>query len=173
MPHVGPFWQNDWAPATAKCNYTYNLVQYFLEKNQFQGFLRIYYSHFFLSLCHLNSLSWYSAWHPAQWALISLAPVKGITAPSFPLFTKNACFGINLLSIRGFNTQSLHYLHSLMTVKTQEEGYSARRTGRTGYLTPLLIFACLKYQVEVGEQRYRQRGIVEMMMNNGSEVVSV
>lgn len=42
-----------------------------------------------------------------------------------------------------------------MTVKTQEEGYSARRSA--GYLTPLLIFACLKYQAEVGEQGYRQR----------------
>lgn len=58
-----------------------------------------------------------------------------------------------------------------MTVKTQEEGYSARRS--TGYLTPLLIFACLKYRAEVGEQGYRRRDIVEMMMNNGTEVVSM
>lgn len=90
---------------------------------------------------------------------------------SCPLLTKNACFGIHLLSIRGFNTQSSHYLHSLMTVKTREEGYGARRNA--GHLTPLLIFASLKYRAEVGDQGYRQREIVEMMMNNGSEVVSV
>lgn len=54
-----------------------------------------------------------------------------------------------------------------MTVKTREEHYNARH--RAGYLTPLLIFACLKYQAEVqieGE-------IVEMMMIYGSEVVLV
>ena len=37
-----------------------------------------------------------------------------------------------------------------MTVKTREGGYAARRAA--GYLTPLLIFACLKYQPEAGEQ---------------------
>lgn len=55
-----------------------------------------------------------------------------------------------------------------MTVKTRQIGDGARRN--TGHLTPLLIYACLKYLAGVSKQRQRQ--VVEMMMNNCSEVVS-
>lgn len=51
-----------------------------------------------------------------------------------------------------------------------EIGHGARRNA--GHLTPLLIYASLKYQAGVSKQGYRQRQVVEMMMNNCSEVVS-
>lgn len=94
--------------------YIYNLVQYLSWKEVFSRFYWYLLKPLFpRSASSVNSLSWYSAWHPLHSAIIeanphSLAPVKGITVTSCPLFTKNACFGIHLdvLSISGFNTLS-------------------------------------------------------------------